>query len=62
MAVRQRLINDIGQDRVPEKSLLNLHEVTMHLPFEIGGYSDFYCSLEHAQNVSICPGPSCIVN
>lgn len=25
----------------------------MHLPFAIGEYTDFYCSLEHVQNVSI---------
>ena len=28
-----------------------LSEVTMHLPFEVADYVDFYCSLQHATNV-----------
>ena len=28
-----------------------LDEVTLHLPFEVGDYVDFYCSLDHATNV-----------
>jgi fumarylacetoacetase len=28
-----------------------LSEVTMHLPFEVADYVDFYCSIQHATNV-----------
>jgi len=28
-----------------------LAEVSLHLPFEVGDYVDFYCSLDHATNV-----------
>jgi fumarylacetoacetase len=34
-----------------EADPLPLHAVTMHLPFEVADYVDFYCSLEHASNV-----------
>ena len=37
---------------VAEDSLVPLREAQMHLPMKIGGYSDFFCSLEHCQNVS----------
>ncbi|MGD9958237.1 fumarylacetoacetase [Nocardioides sp.] len=30
---------------------LPLAEVELHLPFEVGDYVDFYCSLDHATNV-----------
>ncbi|KAH6959586.1 fumarylacetoacetate hydrolase [Ilyonectria sp. MPI-CAGE-AT-0026] len=50
--VRESLISDIANDNIPEECLVELGAVTMHLPFRIGGYSDFYCSLEHVQNCS----------
>lgn len=53
--VRERIIEDVERDRVSEKSLVRLDECTMHLPMKIGGYSDFYCSLEHMQNVLLPP-------
>ncbi len=28
-----------------------LTDVDLHLPFDVGDYVDFYCSLEHASNV-----------
>ncbi|MGY2874104.1 fumarylacetoacetase [Marmoricola sp. URHA0025 HA25] len=31
--------------------LVPLGEVTLHLPFEVADYVDFYCSLQHATNV-----------
>ncbi|CRG92085.1 fumarylacetoacetase [Talaromyces islandicus] len=49
-AVRDGLITNITNGSIPEDSLIKLDEVTMHLPFQIGGFSDFYCSLEHVQN------------
>ena len=33
------------------RALLPLHEVSMHLPIEVQGYTDFYSSKEHATNV-----------
>ncbi|RSL56837.1 hypothetical protein CEP53_006686 [Fusarium sp. AF-6] len=50
--VRESLIRDITNENIPEQCLIELDAVTMHLPFQIGGYSDFYCSLEHVQNCS----------
>jgi fumarylacetoacetase len=50
-AVRDGLIANIRDGKIPEDSLVKLDAVTMHLPFEIGGFSDFYCSMEHVQNV-----------
>jgi fumarylacetoacetase len=32
-------------------ALVPLDEVTVHLPFEVADYVDFYCSLQHASNV-----------
>ena len=40
------------QERVlVESSLVPRAEATMHLPFEVGDYVDFYSSIEHASNV-----------
>ncbi len=36
---------------VPDAESTPLSEVTMHLPFEVADYVDFYCSLQHATNV-----------
>ena len=33
------------------RALIDMHNVRMHLPAEIGDYTDFYSSREHAQNV-----------
>ncbi|MBI5908902.1 MAG: fumarylacetoacetase [Betaproteobacteria bacterium] len=34
-----------------QRALVNMAEATLHLPVEIGGYTDFYSSREHATNV-----------
>lgn len=34
-----------------ERSFVNIAQATLHLPVEIGGYTDFYSSKEHATNV-----------
>jgi len=34
-----------------ERMLFNVKEVQMHLPVEVGDYTDFYSSIEHATNV-----------
>ena len=42
--------NDIHRERV-EPLLVPLADVTMHRPFEVADYVDFYCSEQHATNV-----------
>ena len=43
---REALAESAGNaDAIP------LDEVTLHLPFEVADYVDFYCSLQHATNV-----------
>jgi fumarylacetoacetase len=34
-----------------EADTIPLEEVTLHLPFDVADYVDFYCSLQHATNV-----------
>lgn len=36
-----------------QKALIRLNSIRMHLPCEIGDYTDFYSSREHATNVGI---------
>ena len=49
--MRNTIIQDVLDSQIEEECLIPLDQVTMHLPMHIGGYSDFYCSLEHCQNV-----------
>jgi fumarylacetoacetase len=42
--------NDLHRRRV-EPLLVPLEDVTMHLPFQVADYVDFYCSEQHATNV-----------
>lgn len=44
------LRDDVHRERV-EPLLVPVADVTMHLPFEVADYVDFYCSLQHATNV-----------
>lgn len=41
-----------------EKALVKLEDVIMHLPCNIGDYTDFYSSLEHARNVGMMFRPN----
>ena len=59
-AVRGRLQDLLGQDGDPvlrddstlrDRAFVPLSDVTMHLPAEIGDYTDFYSSRQHATNV-----------
>lgn len=55
-AVRQRLTQWISQENSPLEQLKNeclvrQSEARMHLPVQIGDYTDFYASEEHATNV-----------
>ncbi len=45
------LLTDETERGLVEANLVPVDEVTMHLPFEVADYVDFYCSLEHASNV-----------
>ncbi len=58
--VRQRLISLLSSDSSPLKNdamrsrvFLPAKEIQMHLPVDIGDYTDFYASREHATNVGI---------
>jgi fumarylacetoacetase len=42
--------NEVHRERV-EPLLVPLADVTMHLPFQVADYVDFYCSEQHATNV-----------
>jgi fumarylacetoacetase len=57
-SVRRRLINILAVDsphhdlkRSSGEWLIPLESVRLHLPVEIGDYTDFYSSIEHATNV-----------
>jgi fumarylacetoacetase len=45
------LLTDEHERDVVEPHLRPLDDVTMHLPFAVADYVDFYCSLQHATNV-----------
>jgi fumarylacetoacetase len=45
------LLSDPAERDLVEPHLVPVDEVTLHLPFEVADYVDFYCSLEHASNV-----------
>jgi fumarylacetoacetase len=45
-------VTELLTSAVPAPELLHsLDDVTLHLPFEVADYVDFYCSLEHASNL-----------
>lgn len=50
--MREQIQEDLQNGKVPEGSFVLLSEVTNHLPMKSTGFSDFYTSLEHCQNVS----------
>ena len=45
------LLNSGGDRDLVESHLVPTRDVTMHLPFEVGDYVDFYSSQHHAENV-----------
>ncbi|KAI7084937.1 hypothetical protein KC357_g6083 [Hortaea werneckii] len=51
-AVRQQLQEELKAGKVPAECLVDLSEVKNHVPMKMGGFSDFYTSLEHCQNCS----------
>lgn len=46
-----RLLTEESHRDVVEPHLRPVDEVTLHLPFTVADYVDFYCSLQHATNV-----------
>lgn len=53
--MRAQVQQDLKDGKVPVECLVPLSETKQHLPMKIEGFSDFYTSLEHCQNVSIKP-------
>lgn len=53
LRVQELLTNPDSPLRNHPEALVNQQDVTMHLPVEIGDYTDFYSSIEHATNVGI---------
>ena len=53
--IRQRLTRILGEEQVSLKkeALSPANQVRMHLPVNIGDYTDFYASREHATNVGV---------
>lgn len=56
--LRKRLIElltdaSAGMEAIADQVLVKQQEVAMHLPVEVGDYTDFYSSEEHATNVGI---------
>ena len=53
--IRLRVQNWLSDDQSPFKEhehiLVDQEEATIHLPLQVGDYTDFYSSLEHATNV-----------
>jgi fumarylacetoacetase len=41
----------VGRGEVPDEAVCRLSSVTLHLPFEVADYVDFYASEHHASNV-----------
>ncbi|WP_116047738.1 fumarylacetoacetase [Amycolatopsis palatopharyngis] len=50
VAVRERILDLVSGD-VPDDAVHPAGEVTMHLPFEVADYVDFYASEHHATNL-----------
>ncbi len=53
--IRQRLTRLLGEEQASLKreALSPVNQIQMHLPVNIGDYTDFYASREHATNVGI---------
>jgi fumarylacetoacetase len=45
------MLGDENQRHLAEPFLIPLAEVSLHLPFDVADYVDFYCSIDHATNV-----------
>lgn len=52
LAVRERLQQAIQQSQLPDGSVENISNVVMHMPVQVGDFTDFSCSHHHVQNAS----------
>lgn len=52
-AVRSQIQTLIRENQLPTDVFIPENEVTMHLPVQIGDYTDFYSSEQHATNVGM---------
>lgn len=55
-AARKNLISLVGMDDnrlkdIADQALVNMSEAQLHMPCEVGDYTDFYSSMEHATNI-----------
>ena len=46
-----RLLTDENERDLVEPNLIPVDRITLHQPFDVADYVDFYCSLQHATNV-----------
>ena len=46
-----RLLTDDSERELLEPNLIPVDRITLHQPFDVADYVDFYCSLQHATNV-----------
>ena len=49
-AIRTAIISAIKADRVPAIAVHKLDDVNIHLPMQIGDYTDYLCGREHSNN------------
>ncbi|MBY4227000.1 fumarylacetoacetase [Rhodococcus fascians] len=49
--VRESVTAMIDSDTTPADAIVSVSDVTMHLPFEVADYVDFYASEHHASNL-----------
>ncbi|MFU8862140.1 MAG: fumarylacetoacetase, partial [Cyclonatronaceae bacterium] len=51
LRVQKELCDEESVLKELERVLVEMKDVTMHMPVKVGDYTDFYSSLEHATNV-----------
>lgn len=51
-AIQEEIMKDRSLKRFPADAIRHISEVTMHLPVEVGDFTDFSCSHHHVQNAS----------
>lgn len=49
--VRESITDMLIGDQTPAEAIVSVSDVTMHLPFEVADYVDFYASEHHASNI-----------
>ena len=49
-AIRSAIISAIKTARVPPNAVHKLDDVNIHLPMQIGDFTDYLCGREHSNN------------